>query len=435
MNFFSINRKVLFLILLQVILIVVSVLILTIFESQNTLLGNSINVASNNLQLADKVLFEMEKYRIGTPFVGMPTLTLNNLNDNIRVLKEGGVIRGFEVLPLPKDFDLLWYELRDEYLHFASTSKQISTIKDSGKTISELDILHLEESKEKVLEKSMILSYEITKYTQERSQHLIFLQIFLAIINVIAHITLIILIISILKKELNSKLKIEKKLYKKEIEIKEEKEKKFSLLGKFAAIMAHDMRNPLSIIQMSLENMLILSSSNEQKSQQMKKIERAMNRITHQIDGVLDYVQEKPLRLSKVSLSEIFDDSVGAIIIPSRVELIFPKTNIELVCDREKFSALLYNLILNAVQSIIENGIVEIKVEEKEDKIILEIRDSGPGIPEKDLNKIFDPLFTTKQQGTGLGLASCKTIIKSHGGSLRVENNPTRFIITLPKPV
>jgi len=67
------------------------------------------------------------------------------------------------------------------------------------------------------------------------------------------------------------------------------------------------------------------------------------------------------------------------------------------------------------------------------DKIIIEIEDSGKGIPKKDLSKIFQPLYTTKQHGTGLGLVSVKSIIQAHGGSISVKSPPTIFKIELPK--
>ena len=64
---------------------------------------------------------------------------------------------------------------------------------------------------------------------------------------------------------------------------------------------------------------------------------------------------------------------------------------------------------------------------------IIEIEDSGPGISENDVANIFEPLFTTKPCGTGLGLVSCKNIVENHGGTLTVKQNPTTFVITLPK--
>ena len=73
------------------------------------------------------------------------------------------------------------------------------------------------------------------------------------------------------------------------------------------------------------------------------------------------------------------------------------------------------------------------KVESEQGQVTISVMDSGPGIPEDALLKIFEPLFTTKQQGTGLGLSSCNTIIENHGGTITVSNNPTTFAISLPQ--
>lgn len=82
-----------------------------------------------------------------------------------------------------------------------------------------------------------------------------------------------------------------------------------------------------------------------------------------------------------------------------------------------------------------EGGKIEIKIDEKNDMIILQFVDSGEGIPDDNLDKVFEPLFTTKQRGTSLGLASCKNIIEQHQGEISVKNNPTTFTIKLPKSI
>jgi len=105
-----------------------------------------------------------------------------------------------------------WDELHIEYLNFASTSKQISNIRDSGGVITELDILFLEDSMREIASKSTILANSLTKYTEERSQGIISLQIVLAAANIVAHIILIIIIVRTLRGELKQKLKIEKEL-------------------------------------------------------------------------------------------------------------------------------------------------------------------------------------------------------------------------------
>jgi two-component system sensor histidine kinase HydH len=78
-------------------------------------------------------------------------------------------------------------------------------------------------------------------------------------------------------------------------------------------------------------------------------------------------------------------------------------------------------------------GEINVRLLDKDEYIIIEIEDSGSGIPEENLEKIFDPLFTTKQTGTGLGLVTCKNIIEQHGGTISVTSPPTIFTIKLPK--
>ena len=91
------------------------------------------------------------------------------------------------------------------------------------------------------------------------------------------------------------------------------------------------------------------------------------------------------------------------------------------------------NLITNALQAIEDNGKISIRASEDANRIKIEVEDSGPGIEEENFEKIFDPLFTTKSGGTGLGLVSCRNIVTQHGGTITVKNNPTTFTITLPK--
>ena len=95
-------------------------------------------------------------------------------------------------------------------------------------------------------------------------------------------------------------------------------------------------------------------------------------------------------------------------------------------------SALFSNLILNSFQAIEEHGTITISISQLNDTAQIEIEDSGKGVLDDDLGKIFEPLFTTKQEGTGLGLASCKKIVEQHGGSISVKNHPTTFTVILP---
>ena len=211
------------------------------------------------------------------------------------------------------------------------------------------------------------------------------------------------------------------------------KNEKLTAIGEFASRMSHDLRNPLSIIQNSLENFKILYGIDDSKLKQYEKIERSIERMTHQITDVLDFVQEKPLKLKPEYLSKMIVESIDSLNIPNDIKLTHQNNNIQFLCDKIQFLKVLNNIILNAIQAITNIGTITITTEENNDAIIIQIKDSGDGISKENIDKIFDPLFTTKQQGTGLGLAGVKSIIKSHGGIISVTSPPTVFTITLPK--
>ena len=214
---------------------------------------------------------------------------------------------------------------------------------------------------------------------------------------------------------------------------KRNRQEKLALLGEFSARIAHDIRNPLSIVLVSLENLKSLYGADETKQKQLDRAERSIDRITHQIEDVLNFVRERPLNLEDLLFSELLSESMDSIRIPDDVKIKIPKNDILLFCDKKQFLIVLNNLILNAIQAMCNVGIIEINLVENDDKIIIQIIDSGNGVSGNNLEKIFDPLFTTKQHGTGLGLVSVKSIVESHGGLIAVTLNPTTFTITFPK--
>jgi two-component system sensor histidine kinase HydH len=139
------------------------------------------------------------------------------------------------------------------------------------------------------------------------------------------------------------------------------------------------------------------------------------------------------LILVKVTLSEIILNAIDSLTVPDNITMISPKNNLELFCDKRQFEIALNNLILNGIQAIDGAGTVEISCDENDEAITIQVKDSGIGIIKENLDVIFEPLFTTKMQGTGLGLAGVKSIIESHGGIISVTSPPTIFTITLPK--
>jgi signal transduction histidine kinase len=106
---------------------------------------------------------------------------------------------------------------------------------------------------------------------------------------------------------------------------------------------------------------------------------------------------------------------------------------LHILCDAKSLQVVFTNILLNAIEVIGEKGTITITVKEKTESIMIEVENTGPPISHDVANKIFDPLFATKQSGSGLGLATSKNIIEQHGGTINVRNNPNTFIIILPK--
>ena len=102
--------------------------------------------------------------------------------------------------------------------------------------------------------------------------------------------------------------------------------------------------------------------------------------------------------------------------------------------DHDKMLVVFVNIILNAIQSIgKDEGYVKIEIKEGKSEIKITFENSGPNISADELSRIFDPLYTTKLEGTGLGLSSCKNIVEQHNGKISASTNPVMFSITIPR--
>ncbi|WP_249111190.1 PAS domain-containing sensor histidine kinase [Nitrosopumilus sp. K4] len=212
------------------------------------------------------------------------------------------------------------------------------------------------------------------------------------------------------------------------------KDEKLKVIGELSSRFAHDVRNPLAVIQTSVD---ILKSKypdiSEKETIKFDLINTAISRIAHQIDHVLGFVASKKLNFKLNNISEILDSSFTGISVPKKISVHKSKNNVSLYCDFEAIRILFVNILLNAIQAMNDSGKIDIKITRDTDNVLISFENSGPGIPEKLILKIFDPLFTTKQTGTGLGLVSCKQIAEAHGGKIEVTNNPTTFTVILPQ--
>lgn len=212
------------------------------------------------------------------------------------------------------------------------------------------------------------------------------------------------------------------------------KSEKLKMVGELSSRFAHDIRNPLTVIQTSVD---ILKSKypemSEKETNKFDAINTAINRIEHQIRDVLGFVTAKKLNFNLNNISEILDSSFTGITIPKKISVNKSQNNVPLYCDFESIRVLFVNIILNAIQAMNNSGKIDIQITRDMENVLISFENSGPSIPEKIISKIFDPLFTTKQEGTGLGLVSCKQIVDAHAGRINVTNNPTTFTVILPQ--
>lgn len=408
------KSKVSIIILCQIGIIVGSFLTIAFYESQTALLGHSINVAGKNRLLSSEFINEVKDHVFLKNPNANPMNKLNEIEENINLLKNGGELDENEIPKLAMEFQKEgdrvkagFIKLKSEYLIFTDEEKVNLTYSD---------IANLELEENLLVQSSNNLVVALGNHVKELSERLIILQLLLLILNVAVHIELIVIITSIYKNEFKKNQKIEK----------------LAVIGELSARLSHDMRNPLSNLSMCLK-LMDEKNTDEWAREKIEIMNRSITRLAHQIDNVMDFVRTKEPSLSTWNLNSILQESIDQIDVPDMIKISLPKQNLIIKCDKEQFGILFLNLIKNSTESIEGKGFIKIESKETSKEITIQIQDSGSGIPEQYLKQIFDPLVTFKSRGTGLGLASCQNIVKNHGGTISVKNNPTTFTIIHPK--
>ena len=215
------------------------------------------------------------------------------------------------------------------------------------------------------------------------------------------------------------------------------KKDKLYTIGEMSSRMAHDLQNPLTIIKNTIELLNLKNPNLDKKTKESyERIERAATKMSQQIHDVLNYVRTSNLAMEKTSILTLLKDTISGLNIPKHAKIILPDQNVDVYGDAKQLEIVFSNLILNAIQAGSNGGRVMIQASEIDDYTIIDVIDNGHGIEKENLPRIFEPLFTTKPGGTGLGLASCKSIIENHGGTIEcssIVNKGTVFTIRLPK--
>ena len=216
-------------------------------------------------------------------------------------------------------------------------------------------------------------------------------------------------------------------------ELEAERAKRLMTIGEITSRFTHDIRNPLSTIHNATELLRTKNRENMDVEQPLfDMIDRSISRISSQVDDILNFVRSTDIKKEPCSLSEVINSSLGKIRMPENIKVVLPQEDLQVYCDKIKLELIIENLITNAIQAIdASKGTVTITVEKKFGYDMVKVSDSGPGIPRDILPRIFEPLFTTKRSGTGLGLPTCKNLAEQHGWMIEVRL-PSTFIIRMP---
>jgi len=221
--------------------------------------------------------------------------------------------------------------------------------------------------------------------------------------------------------------------------------KRLAALGKLSAGIAHEIRNPLSSIRGLAQFVYNSFSKNDERKEDLSAIIQEVDRLNKLVVQVLDFAKLQKPNLTHFSLNDLIGKITELFKLETKDKQI--KFSPELSPDISKIQAdedqvrqILMNVIINAIQAIPKKGEIKIKTEKTllkgEPAIKLIVEDSGIGIPEKDFTQIFDPFFSTKDEGSGLGLSIVYKLVEAHQGEIKVESKEgkgTKFVIFLPQ--
>jgi len=238
--------------------------------------------------------------------------------------------------------------------------------------------------------------------------------------------------------------KLEEKVEQRTKELREAQEElvrteKLAMVGRLAGGVAHELRNPLAAIKNAtfFLNMALEKPGPEIK-ETLEMLEKEATISERIISSLLDFARPKRPVQQRININEVIQDALLCTAVPNNVGVVkllndeLPKIQ----ADPDQLAQVFRNIVLNAIQAMSDNGKLIIKSYAPQPMwIAVSFIDTGDGIPKEKINRIFEPLFTTKAKGIGLGLTLAKTFVERHGGTIEVESEVGKgstFIVNLP---
>lgn len=221
---------------------------------------------------------------------------------------------------------------------------------------------------------------------------------------------------------------------------------KLVAMGKLSGIVGHEIRGPIGTIKNSIEflNIRLGKNMDEKVKRHLDILREEVNRSDKIISDILNFGRVKEPSLTMEDVNKIVDDSIKRLVVPANIEIATEHgMDLPLIkADVSQIQRVFSNIMLNAIQAMPSGGnlVISTRVASREKRVErehveIEFKDTGDGISEENLEKIFEPLFSTRGKGTGLGLAVCQNIIHAHQGMIEVESEVGRgtvFRVKLP---
>ena len=240
------------------------------------------------------------------------------------------------------------------------------------------------------------------------------------------------------QKELEAKIEELKRM---DAEVRELKSmEKFTATGRVARTIAHEVRNPLTNISLAAEQLQYMGIQNGESSMLLDMISRNGIRINQLISDLLSATKAIELHIQKASIHKVLDETLEMAadrldLSQVKVQKDYANDICDVYVDEEKIKIAFLNIIVNAIEAMEKHkGVLTLRTKNAGNQCIIEIEDNGAGMDEDTLQKLFEPYFTNKSNGNGLGLTNCQNIIMSHRGKVSVQSKPgkgSHFIVSL----
>ncbi|PKO12922.1 MAG: hypothetical protein CVU39_21685 [Chloroflexi bacterium HGW-Chloroflexi-10] len=215
---------------------------------------------------------------------------------------------------------------------------------------------------------------------------------------------------------------------------------RMAAMGRLTASLAHEINNPLQAMYSNIELLSDFPLEDAERKHHIHMVRTETERLIRTVNSILEYARPQPVKSQMVSLEPVLNHAIQLVhkkLSSSKIEI---SLNLQpdlplIVISPDQLEQVCLNLIINAAEHMPQGGILTIRVQVHHQQVEILFQDSGDGILPEDIEWIFEPFYTTKTNGTGLGLSVSQNIIQQYGGLISVQSQPgqgSTFIISLP---